>query len=98
MKKTIFTAAIFLLTVIACKKESSQTMTMTVVRDCTGTYLRNDGKDYQICNVEKIASFADGATVMATFRKLDACNRAVNMVDCYMYHTKESWIEVSKIK
>lgn len=55
-------------TLSGCKKESN--INVTVVRDCTGTYLRWDGKDYQVCNLEKVSSFSDGRDAIATFRKI----------------------------
>jgi hypothetical protein len=81
----------------SCKKERNQTV--TVERDCTGTYLRLDGKDYQVCNLEKVSSFSDGATVIATFKKINECKgSAKDAIVCYMLHANEGWIEVDKIK
>ena len=94
MKKTIFIATtVALFTLFACKKVKNETM--TVVRDCTGTYLQFNGKDYNVCNLEKVSSFPDGASVIATFRKIKNCtSRTV----CLMYHENEGWIQVEKIK
>ena len=81
----------------SCKKELNQKV--TVIRDCTGTYLRLDGKDHQVCNLEKVASFSDGATARATFRKISECNGlAGDTFVCKMLHPNEGWIEVSKIE
>ena len=81
----------------SCKKEFNETV--TVERDCTGTYLRFDGKDYHVCNLEKVASFADGVTVKARFKKLRACNgSARDAIVCAMIHPNEGWIEVSSIE
>jgi hypothetical protein len=80
-----------------CKKEINQTV--TVERDCTGTYLRFDGKDYHVCNPEKVASFSDGATARAKFKKIGECNgSARDTIVCKMLHPNEGWIEVSKIE
>ena len=89
----ILTVALFLTT---CKKEKNQTV--TVVRDCTGTYLRFDSKDYSVCNPDKVASFSDGTTVTATFRKVDECNYPYTA--CMMVHPYDigGLIEVTKIK
>ena len=81
----------------SCKKERSQTL--TVERNCTGTYLRLDGKDYKVCNLEKVSSFSDGTTVTATFKKIDECNGAAkDAVVCQTLHPNEGWIEVDEIK
>jgi len=94
----IFITLLVLTTLFSsCKKERNQIV--TVERDCTGTYLRLDGKDYQVCNLEKVSSFSDGATVTATFRKIKECNgSAKDAIVCYMLHANEGWIEVDKIK
>jgi hypothetical protein len=81
----------------SCKKERNQTV--TVERDCTGTYLSLDGKDYHVCNLEKVSSFSDGVTVTATFKKIKECNgSAKDAIVCAMLHANEGWIEVDKIK
>lgn len=72
---------------------------MIVIRDCTGTYLRMDGKDYRVCNLEKVTAFADGAEVDASFKRLGECNGSANdQIVCMMYHEHEGWIEVKQIK
>lgn len=98
-KSNLIFLILFLFTTMftSCKKEGNQTV--TVVRDCTGTYLRWDGKDYQVCNLEKVYPFSDGATVTATFKKLKVCDgSAIDAVVCEMLHFNEGWIEVEKIK
>lgn len=93
-----FLAPIFIMIMfVSCKKKSNQTV--TVIRDCTGTYLRMNGKDYHVCNPEKVASFYEGATVTATFKKIKECNGSTkDVIVCLMVHENEGWIEVDKIK
>lgn len=82
---------------VACKKVINETI--TVVRDCTGTYLRFDGKDYHVCNPEKISSFPGGTEVEATFIKIHDCTGPANDAPaCYLLHQSEGWINVEKIK
>ena len=81
----------------SCHKESLQEM--TVVRDCTGTYLRLDEKDYHVCNTEKVDGFVNGSKVKAGFKKIKNCNgTASEAIVCLMFHQNEGWIEVGKIK
>ena len=98
MKKVLTTVAILLLlTIIAWKKEGNQTM--TVIKDCTGTYLRLDGKDYRVCNIDKTSSFTEGTKVTATYKKIKNCiGLAKDVIVCKMLHANEGWIEVEKIK
>jgi hypothetical protein len=87
----------FLLALFSCKKERNKSM--IVVKDCTGTYLRFGEKDYHICNLEKISSYADGTKVIATFKKIKECKGSANeVVVCNMLHKNEGWVEVLEIK
>ncbi len=97
-KRNLIFLILFVLTALftSCKKERNQTV--TVERDCTGTYLRLNGKDYKVCNLEKVSSFSDGATVTATFKKINECRgSAKDAIVCFMLHENEGWIEVDKI-
>jgi hypothetical protein len=56
MKKLLLiTTVAALLTLLSCKRETNKPM--TVIKDCTGTYLRMDGKDFQVCNIGKLTFF-----------------------------------------
>lgn len=98
MKKLALAFAFFfLLTLFACEKVTSEKM--TIVKDCTGTYLRYDGKDYHVCNIEEMAGFADGETVTATFKRVENCTSiSSDIINCKLLHANEGWIEVEKIK
>lgn len=79
----------------SCSKKGQQ---VTIVRDCTGTYLRMEGKDYHICNTEKTDAFVTGAEVRASFLKINKCKGQANDVPvCEMLHENEGWIKVKKI-
>lgn len=97
MKRILFLLAVFTVLAVACKK--TPRTTVTVVRDCTGTYLRMDGKDYLVCNLEQVERFADGAVVKASFKRLKECNgSAKDRIVCMMVHEHEGWIEVLSIE
>lgn len=68
-----------------------------VVRDCTGTYLRVNGKDYHVCNKEMIKDFAEGQKIDVRFKKIKECDETPEMV-CMMYHENEGWVEIVKVK
>lgn len=92
-----FTLLIFTTLFSGCTKNRDQNV--TVERDCTGTYLRLGGKDYHVCNPEKLSSISDGASVTAIFKKINDCNgSAKDAIVCQMLHENEGWIEVEKIK
>lgn len=95
------TAIFLVLTVFACTKELDPDpgTSATVVIDCTGTYLQWDGKDYKVCNLEKVSTFQNGATVKVDVKKTEGCSHPGNLASaCYMLHKFESWVEVQKIK
>lgn len=95
MKKIIHLVTVLLLMAFSCKKENQL---VTVVKDCTGTYLHYDGKDYHVCNPEKLSTYPNGSKVNASFKKIDECNgSAKDAIVCMMVHENEGWIEVDKI-
>ena len=98
MKNRNFIAVIFFLLILSgCSKEDFQNA--IVVRDCTGTYLRVTDKDYRVCNLDKVASFPDGAEVTAKFKTIDGddCD-ALHDFWCAMFHASEGMIKIEKIK
>jgi hypothetical protein len=55
MKKILSITIVALrLTMVSCKKELNKSM--TVVKDCTGTYLQMDGKDFKVCDHGELSS------------------------------------------
>ncbi|MDI1356042.1 MAG: hypothetical protein PSX36_14070 [bacterium] len=96
MKKiTAFLATLLLLSFISCKKECYRSA--IVVKDCTGTYLQMDGKDYKICNREKLASYTDGTRITFTYKEVSGCSSEKEEMFCSMLHPTEGWMEVQKI-
>lgn len=103
MKITMIFAAGLLLSLAACTKKSCQDHVLlhpaTVVRDCTGTYLRTeDGKDYNVCNLEAVEPYPAGTRVEADFKRISACPAAAERIVCYMLHANEGWIEVTSVR
>lgn len=98
MKKIICAvAAALLLSFSSCQKDTYEIV--TVVRDCTGTYLRLNEKDYHVCNPEMVSSFDNGVTIAAVFDKITVCNgSAKDDIVCLMMHYNEGWINVKRVK
>lgn len=69
----------------------------TLVRDCTGTYLRVDGKDFHVCNVALTDGISDGTKVKTVFYTQNNCPPQDSTIICAMYHQNEGWIEVKYI-
>ena len=97
MKKTMYLfAASGLLAFTACTKIKQQPM--TIVKDCTGTYLRFENKDYKVCNTGATENYADGSKVTASFKKVNNCDGEEDRIICQLYHANEGWIVVENIK
>ena len=72
---------------------------MEFIKDCTGSYLRLDGKDYQVCNTSSTAEFLNGDVIMASFIASKECSvMDSSQLTCKMYHAKEGWINVIATK
>lgn len=81
------------LAILSCKKVSNEEA--TIVRDCTGTYLRYNNKDYHVCNHDKLAAYPDGKKLLVSFKKINQCSgSAAEENVCHMLHENEGWIEV----
>lgn len=66
-----------------------------VTRDCTGTYLQINGKDYLVCNDDKLEGYAEGEYVTAKYKEVNDCQSGVV---CYMLHLHEGVIEIIGVK
>jgi hypothetical protein len=93
MKKLILIASVFLAG--CCHKDAVDPV--TVVRDCTGTYLRLEGRDYHVCNVAATDRYRHGDKVMASFKMLRSCEEMAGRTICQLYHANEGWINVTSI-
>jgi len=71
---------------------------MTVIKDCTGSYLKFNDNDYHICNFEILDEFESETEVEASFNKIESCTNIDSLVVCLMYHENEGLINVTKIE
>jgi hypothetical protein len=90
-----------ILTVISlinsCKKERD--IEAVIITDCTGKYLRTNGKDYKVCNTDKIENYTDGQIVEVTFKRTKECiDEGNNQFVCDLFHEFDSWAQVINIK
>jgi len=79
----------------ACEKVTD--VEVIVIKDCTGSYLRYENKDFHICNYETVKNIENETVIKASFKKVKKCSSDTLAV-CMMYHKNEGWIEVLKIK
>lgn len=93
MKNCIFLLFSFL--IVSCTKVADKDM--LVIRDCTGTYLQYDEKDYHVCNADVLLAYDSGDEVNASFEKIDDCNQN-GQITCEMFHQNEGWIKVTEVE
>lgn len=92
IKKLMF-IALLPLALVSCGKLKQREM--LVVRDCTGTYLRLDDRDYKVCNTNATDIFVEGTMVRAAVQTNASCND--DGYYCEMYHQYDSRVRVLSI-
>ncbi|MCH5598520.1 hypothetical protein [Niabella ginsengisoli] len=70
---------------------------MTIVRDCTGTYLRHNNLDYQVCNKKLLKKFNIDEMVIVSIKKLKTCYEEIGEI-CLLEHENEGWVKVLSVK
>lgn len=101
MKYSLFaTLVLFVAIAAGCKKHdkncgcnASYSGGMQVIKNCTGTYLRYQQKDYQVCNTSALAAYDNGNSVNASFNKISGCD-SIPPIVCLMLHANEGYVEV----
>jgi len=93
-KQILILAILSFTTFISCTKMNNKDV--TVIKDCTGSYLRFNDDDYQICNIEIVENYDNGSKVVASFKKIDNCE--YDHAVCLMIHKSEGWISVTEIE
>ena len=92
---SIIAIAALMLSLGACGKLETRAI---VVKDCTGTYLRINQKDYMVCNYEVLQNYSNGAEIKVDFKTEESCFHLIDLVVCEMYHENEGLIQITKIK
>lgn len=85
------------ISLFSCEKNTNN-KNATVIKDCTGTYIRYQEKDYQVCNTSTLFPYGDGKSIKVTFKRIDACNNPESTgAVCMMYHENEGWVEIISV-
>jgi len=79
---------------LSCSKKEDNA---TVIKDCTGVYIRIDSKDYFVCNDEMVDNFDHEAKVYVEYDTVAQCEQSDDAI-CLMLHLSEGTIELTKIK
>lgn len=99
MKKIIpFSISLLIVLALSLSSCDKYSPNVVVVKDCTGSYIRIDQKDYLVCNYEVLQPYADGDEIHVEFEKITNCVYLGDPIICEMYHPNEGFIEITKIK
>jgi len=94
----LFSLSVLLLSFTCTKKHYKRS---TVIKDCTGVYLRVLDKDLPVCNSDLLSAYADGTEIESQFSYLknEICEEK-NKVHCTMVHPHATgnWIIITRIK
>lgn len=82
------------LLLFSCEKSGENKA--TIIRNCTGVYLRIDGKEYKVCNQNKLTNYIHGISVTATYRYVKECKEST--AACLILYPNDGLIKVIKIK
>ncbi len=99
-----FILLIFAFSSISCantgsaKTSETKAAQGTIVRDCTGTYVNMDGKDYIVCNFKKLQNKERGAKISFTYEVSKDCPESDGTAVCMMYHEHAGMIRIVDVK
>ena len=86
-----------LLILFSCSKGPLKVET-TLIKDCTGSYLRMEGlKDHFICNDDIVADIENNTIIDAEFILEENCENDTGFI-CEMFHEYSEIITITKIK
>ncbi len=98
---------LFLMSAISCvttlpqpiKPDTSSKRGATVIKDCTGTYVKfdNNNADYLVCNSSILNSFQNGARVSVYYRGVGKCSTTIEP-KCKMYHENKGSVEILSVE
>ena len=79
-------------------KVAAKDFSGTIVRDCTGSYVQMNGKDYLVCNFKKIENLKTGSKISGTYEVPTECPEFNGIAVCMMYHEHAGMIRILTLK
>jgi len=96
MKISTYILLIAIASLCCCKKESYTHA--TIVKNCTGTYLKIIDKSYKVCNTSKTDAFAADQSVLVSFNLIKKCSNPEPYSSCSMAYLYDAVVNVANIK
>ena len=95
----ILSLGLFSTLLFSCATVHDRLQTGTIVKDCTGTYLRvGENEDYLVCNSDILASKKEGEKVSVVYDYTKECKERDGKIMCMMYHENKGMIRVKSVK
>ena len=95
MKYSIIVLCLGILTLACAKKNGVEA---SITRDCTGTYIRIQDKDYLVCNINSVAEYNEGDKVKVSYKVVTDCPEKEGLMVCMMYHENEGMVRTLKVR
>jgi len=92
--KYILIPTLIFCALVSCQKKTEKNA--TVIKDCTGSYVHINDKDYLICNTERVENIETGTELSITYQKAENCD-VLSPTLCEMYHKHEGTIEIIEL-
>ncbi len=101
--KYVFQIGVVLLLLAQCKSlqdhhVTEDFQTVVIVRNCSGTYVKIDEQDFQVCNAEALEKFDDGESVDIEYEDVEKCENKEGVAVCMLYHPHEGYVFVNQVK
>jgi hypothetical protein len=92
----VFITIFIALTLLSCNKINQDAI---VAKNCSGTTISVNDKNYRVCNEEILEDYMDGESVEISFSILkNGCPEFENGVVCDLFLEYKQWIEIKKVK
>jgi hypothetical protein len=67
------------------------------IKDCTGSYIRIENKDYKVCYYKEVVNYKTGDVISVVYKKKKECTTiSPDELTCKMAHSFEYYIEIIK--
>lgn len=98
--KNLFIIGVFTSALLSCTSMNNKSSEIgTIVRDCTGTYVRIAEKgDFLVCNDHLLKSKNEGDKVSFTYEITNNCPEKDGLITCMMYHENKGMIKINTLK
>jgi len=94
--KNTFIILVLAVLALACTRKNG--VEASITRDCTGTYIRIQDKDYLVCNINAVAEYNEGEKVKVSYKVVTDCPEREGLMVCMMYHENEGMVRILKVK